>query len=91
MRKRISFTVDESDYEILKEYAALRGYARLSDLARRAVWRFCGQNPLPGKALGGGNKNVSEGIDKIGPFIGDPPKGLYKGNDPSKVSDITGK
>lgn len=54
MSKRISFTVNETDYEILKEYAALRGYAKLSDLTRRAVWRFCGQNPLPGKVLGEG-------------------------------------
>ncbi len=54
MSKRISITVDESDYEILKEYAALRGYAKISDLVRRAIWRFCGQNPLPGKALGEG-------------------------------------
>jgi len=61
MRKRISFTVDECDYEILKEYAALRGYAKLSDLARRAVWRFCGQNPLPGRVLGESTKNDFKG------------------------------
>lgn len=61
MRRRISFVVDESDYEILKEYAALRGYAKLSDLARRAVWRFCGQNPLSGRVLGESTKNEVKG------------------------------
>lgn len=52
MSKRISITVSDHDYEILKEYADLRGYLRVSDLVRRAVWRFCNQNPLPGKVLG---------------------------------------
>lgn len=61
MSKRISITVDESDYEILKEYASLRGYAKISDLVRRSVWRFCGQNPVPGRVLGEIKKNDSKG------------------------------
>lgn len=61
MSKRISFSVAESDYEILKEYASLRGYAKISDLARRAIWRFCGQNPVHGRVLGEVGKNDSKG------------------------------
>lgn len=52
MKKRISFYVPDYDYEIMEYYTKLRGYNKVGELARRAVYRYVNQNPIKGKRLG---------------------------------------
>lgn len=49
---RVQVSLDEREYLIIKEYAEIRGYSRVSDVARRAIYRLVNQNPVPGKPLG---------------------------------------
>ncbi len=52
MKKRISFYVPDYDYEIIEYYTKMRGYNKVGELARRAIYRYVNQNPPKGKRLG---------------------------------------
>lgn len=52
MSRTIQFSVDDDHYELIREYARVKGYRNPSNLARKAVYKEIKSYPVkPGEAF----------------------------------------